>query len=216
MTDTLPADMTGATATTTAGSCTIAANHLSCALGALASGATVTANVAGTLSANTTATSISNTASATSTTDDPNAANNSATVVTSVTRSTVCTAPSSIQANQNFEQVVGRSTRIVHVNAHADCDPDKKTGQLVLHHASLRVTINGQVLIDADESDMTQVSILGPNDAVMRGTYAGTAFTVTLHDGSCATGKDSVRVQYGTFDTSTLIAKHGEVHISNR
>jgi hypothetical protein len=104
----------------------------------------------------------------------------------------------------------------VHVNAHADCDPDKKTGQLVLHHASLRVTINGQVLIDADESDMTQVSILGPNDAVMRGTYAGTAFTVTLHDGSCATGKDSVRVQYGTFDTSTLTAKHGEVHISNR
>ena len=134
----------------------------------------------------------------------------------SVTRNTVCTAQGSVQANQNFEQVVGRSTQIVHVNAHADCDRDKKTGMLVLHHASLRVTINGQVLIDADEADMTQVSILGPNDAVMRGTYAGTAFTVTLHDGSCATRKDSVRVQYGTFDTSTLTAKHGEVHISNR
>jgi hypothetical protein len=52
--------------------------------------------------------------------------------------------------------------------------------------------------------------------AVTRGAHAGTAFAVRLHDGSCATGKDNVRVQYGSFDTSTLTAKHGEVHISDR
>ncbi len=216
LTDTLPADMTGASATTTAGTCTIAAGHLTCALGTLASGGTVTVNVAGTLSATTTAATISNTASAMSTTDDPNAANNSATVVTSVTPSAVCTAVGSVQANQNFNQVVGRRTQIVHVDASGDCDRDKKTGQIFLHHAKLRVTIDGHVLINAGQSDMTVVSIIGPNDAIMRGVYAGTAFTVTLHDGSCAPGKDSVRVQYGSFDTSTLTAKHGEVHISNR
>ena len=212
--DTLPADMTGASATTTAGSCTVATGHLACALGTLASGGTVTVTVAGTLSANTTATSISNTASATSTTDDPNAANNSATVVTSVTPSAVCTAAGSVYANQDFKQVSGRSSQTVHVEVNGDCDRDKKTGKIFLHHASVLVTIDGHVLINAGQSDMTLVSIIGSNDAIMRGVYAGTAFTVTLHDGGCSTGKDSVRVQYGSFDTSTLTAKHGDVHIS--
>ena len=216
LSDTLPADMTGASATTTAGSCTIASNHLSCSLGTLATGAAVTVTVTGTLSANTTATSISNTASATAATADPNAANNSATVVTSVTPSAVCTAVGSVEANQDFKQLSGRRSQTVHVEVNGDCDRDKKTGTIFLHHAHVLVTIDGHVLINAGQSDMTLVSIIGPNDAIMRGTYAGTAFTVTLHDGGCSTGKDSVRVQYGSFDTSTLTAKHGDVHISNR
>jgi uncharacterized repeat protein (TIGR01451 family) len=216
LSDTLPPGLTGASATTTAGSCAIATGQLSCLLGAIANGGTVTVTVAATLSAGTTATSISNTASVTSSTDDPNAANNSATVVTSVTQSPVCTAVGSVYANQDFKQTVGRKTQTVHVEATADCDRDWRTGRIVLHYASLLVTIDGRVLIDADQADMTQVSIIGPHDAIMRGTYAGTPFTVTLHDGNCASGNDSVRVQYGSLDTSTLTAKHGNVQIDNR
>ena len=214
LSDALPAALTGATATTTAGTCSIASNLLSCPLGTLASGGTATVTVAGTVAAGTTATSISNTASATSSTTDPNTANNSATVVTTVTRQTVCSAAGSVQANQNFNQVIGRHSQIVHVNTNADCDLDRKTGAINLHHGKLVVTVNGQVLIDAGQSDITQVTFLSAHDAVIVGTYAGTQFTVTLHDGNCSTKNDSVRVQYGSFDTSTLTAKHGEVHIN--
>jgi hypothetical protein len=69
------------------------------------------------------------------------------------------------------------------------------------------------VLINAGQSGITLVSILTSRDAIVRGTYAGTAFTVTLHDGDCSTRGDSVRVQYGSLDTSTLTAKHGDVQI---
>lgn len=214
LSDVLPAVLTGATATTTAGTCSIAAGTLSCPLGTLASGGTVTVTVAGTLSAGTTATSVSNTASATSATDDPISTNNAATVVTAVTRQTVCSAAGNVYANQDFKQVVGRKSQTVHVETYADCDIDWKTGAINLHYGRLLVTVNGQVLINAGQSDITQVNFTSPHDAVIVGTYAGTTFTVTLHDGGCSSGKDSVRVQYGSFDTSTLTAKHGDVHIN--
>ena len=212
LSDPLPAALTGASATTTAGTCSIVSGLLSCPLGTVASGGTVTVTVAATLSAGTTAMSVSNTATVTSATDDPNPANNAATVVTAVTRQSVCSAAGSVQANQNFNQVVGRKSQIVHVDTKADCDLDRRTGAVNLHHGRLRVTVNGQVLIDANENDITQVNITGQHDAIILGTYAGTPFTVTLHDG-CSSKNDSVRVQYGSFDTSTLTAKHGEVHI---
>ena len=82
-----------------------------------------------------------------------------------------------------------------------------------LHYGSVLVTVDGHVLINAGQSGITLVSIISSRDAIVRGTYAGTAFTVTLHDGDCSTRGDSVRVQYGSFDTSTLTAKHGNVHI---
>jgi hypothetical protein len=63
------------------------------------------------------------------------------------------------------------------------------------------------------ESTLEALGGAGGRARAMRGTYAGTAFTVTLHDGTCSTRGDSVRVQYGSFDTSTLTAKHGNVHI---
>lgn len=214
LSDALPAALTGATATTTAGTCSIASGTLSCPLGTIASGGTVTVNVAGTISAGTTATSISNTASATSATDDPNPANNAATVVTAVTRQTVCSAAGNVYANQDFKQVVGRKSQTVHVETNADCDLDWKTGAINLHYGRLLVTVNGQVLINAGQSDITQVNFTSAHDAVIVGTYAGTTFTVTLHDGGCSSGKDSVRVQYGSFDTATLTAKHGDVHIN--
>jgi uncharacterized repeat protein (TIGR01451 family) len=213
--DSLPSALTGAAATTTAGTCSVAGSAVSCTAASLASGASFTVTVTATVSATTTATSISNTASVTSATDDLVPSNNSATVVTSVTPASTCSTAGNVYANQDFKQVVGRRTQIVHVDANADCDRDWKTGTVFLHHARVRVTIDGHVLIDAQERDITQVRFVGSNDAVITGTWQGTPFTVTLHDGGgCSNRQDSVRVQYGSFDTATLQAKHGEVHIS--
>jgi len=217
VTDTLPSALTGATATTTAGSCSVVSAAVSCTVASLGAGASFTITVNATVSATTTATSISNTASVTSATDDLVASNNSATVVTSVTPASTCSTEGNVYANQDFKQVVGRKTQIVHVDANADCDRDRKTGTVFLHHGSVRVTIDGHVLIDAQQRDITQVRFIGRNDAVITGTWQGTPFTVTLHDGGgCSNRQDSVRVQYGSFDTATLQAKHGEVHISTR
>ena len=217
VTDALPAALTGATATTTAGSCSVAGNAVSCTDASLAGGASFTVTVNATVSAATTATSISNTASVTSATDDLVPANNSATVVTSVTPASTCSTAGDVYANQDFKQVAGRRTQIVHVDANADCDRDWKTGTVFLHHARVRVTIDGHVLIDAQERDITQVRFVGSNDAVITGTWQGTPFTVTLHDGGgCSNRQDSVRAQYGSLDSATLQAKHGEVHISTR
>jgi uncharacterized repeat protein (TIGR01451 family) len=215
--DALPAGLTAPTATTTAGSCSIVSGALSCALGTFASGASVTVTVAGTV--NTTATSISNTVSTSSSTDDPNAANNAATAVTSVTSSVLCPAVGSAYADEDFLQTVGHKTQTVHVEVSGDCDRDWRTGKIFLDHASVRVQIDCQsVLIDATQdsrhSDITRVAITGPHDAVITGTWKGTAFTVTLHDGGAPNKLDTVRVQYGSFDTSTLSAKHADVHIS--
>lgn len=218
LSDTLPAALTAPTVTTTAGSCSIASGVLSCSLGTLAGGGTVTVAVAGTVAASTAAASISNTASASSSTDDPNPASNSATVVTTVMPLAGCNAAGSVYASQDFTQIVGHKTRIVHVQATGDCDLDRKTGKIFLHHASLRVQIDCQaVLIDARQdarhNDITRVQFTGARDVVISGAWAGTPFTVTIHDGYFFDRNDTVRVQYGSFDTSTLTARHGEVHI---
>jgi len=142
-----------------------------------------------------------------------------------------CPGVGSVHANQDFKLVIGGKTRTVHIDVEGDCDLDKKTGKIFLHHARLRVQIEGQpVVIDAkqegrgDDTDnhrnqngsITRVAITGPSDATITGTWAGTPFTVTLHDGGAPNKSDSVRVQYGSFDTGTLATKHGEIHIKNR
>jgi uncharacterized repeat protein (TIGR01451 family) len=218
LSDTLPADLTAPSFTTTAGSCSIASGRLSCPLGTLAGGGTVTVTVAGTLSMSTAVTSISNTASVSSSTDDLNPANNTASVVTAVTPLAGCSAVGSVLADGFFTHVVGRRLEIVYVLATGDCDLDRRTGKVFLQHANLLVLVDGQVLVNAVQNarrnDITRVTISGPHDAVIVGTWAGTPFTVTLHDGT-PNKDDSLRVQYGSFDTSTLTAKHGEVYISN-
>lgn len=215
---TLTAALTSPTVTTTAGTCAIASGTLSCPLGALAGGGTVTVTVTGTLAASTSAASISNTASASSSTDDLNPANNTATVVTAVTPLAGCSAAGSVYASQDFAQVVGHKTRIVHVQATGDCDLDRRTGKIFLHHASLRVQIDRQaVLIDAKQdtrhNDITRVQFTSARDVVISGAWAGTPFTVTIHDGYFFDRNDTVRVEYGSFDTSTLAAGHGQVRI---
>ena len=218
LSDALPAALTSPTVTTTTGTCSIASGTLSCSLGTLASGGTVTVTVAGTLAASAAAASISNTASASSSTDDPNPANNTATVVTAVAPLAGCNAAGSVYASQDFTQVVGHRTQIVHVQATGDCDLDWRTGKIFLHHASLRVQIDCQaVLIDAKQDarhdDITRVQFTSARDVVISGAWAGTPFTVTIHDGYFFNRDDSVRVQYGSFDTSTLTARHRQVHI---
>ena len=141
-------------------------------------------------------------------------ANNSATVVTTVTASSVCTSAGTVYGTQDYTQYAGRTSHAVHVQVTADCEWDRTTGRLVLKSGSVLVTVDGQVLINAGTSALTLVSITTSRDAIVKGSYAGTPFTVTLHDGECSTqGGDSIRVQYGSLDTSTLSPKRADVRI---
>ena len=72
----------------------------------------------------------------------------------------------------------------VHVEVDGDCDYDKKTGMIFLHHAKVLVRNGpGPAVIDAKSDDVLGVSIVDSSDAVITGTYKGQQFTVTLHDG---------------------------------
>ncbi len=91
--DTLPASLTGASATTTAGSCGgVVAGTITCNLGAVAYplGAPITITVSGTSSG--TATSMTNSATVSTTGTDPVAANNTVTVLT-IVQPLVCSTP---------------------------------------------------------------------------------------------------------------------------
>ena len=81
VTDTLPANTVFASAAPSQGSCGLTAGVVTCQLGALANGASATINLAITP---TRSMNLSNTASVTSTTSDPDAADNSSTVAVTV------------------------------------------------------------------------------------------------------------------------------------
>ncbi|MFT3852680.1 MAG: hypothetical protein QM733_08095 [Ilumatobacteraceae bacterium] len=83
VTDTLPAALAGATATTSRGSCTIAGSTLTCALGMLAPSSTVTIGVAGTVAGDFRG-ALTNTASVASSTPDPDGGNATASVSSTV------------------------------------------------------------------------------------------------------------------------------------
>jgi hypothetical protein len=135
-----------------------------------------------------------------------------------------------VHANEDFTLVVGGKKRTVHIDVQGDCDLDKKTGKVFLHHARLRVQIEGQPFVidtnqegrgddgdshGSENGSITRVAITGPSDAVISGTWAGTLFTVTLHDGGASNKNDTVRVQYGSFDTGTQTLKHSGVHVQH-
>ena len=63
--------------------------------------------------------------------------------------------------------------------------------------------------------DITSLRFSSPADAVITGNSMGTPFTVTLHDGGNGNGNklDTLRVQWGAYDTSTLSQKHGDVKV---
>jgi uncharacterized repeat protein (TIGR01451 family) len=201
--DPLPADTTF---TSGSAGCAAAGGVVSCDLGTLAPGAVTTVTIVLTLSDSTSATSITNTATVYAA-NDFTPGNDSASVTTSVTQ-LGCPAVGSVHGNEKFTQV--------QVEVDADCDLDKKSGKIFLHHAHLHVKVGGATVIDAKQADFLRVAISGA-DATLTGTWAGTPFTVTLHDGGHANkDDDTLRVVYGTLDTSTLATKHGNVHIENR
>ena len=86
VTDNLPPDLTFGSATPSQGApCTFASGAVTCPMGTVANGATVTVGITASLAPDATGiSSLTNAATVTSTTDDPNPANNSATAVTPV------------------------------------------------------------------------------------------------------------------------------------
>ncbi|MFE5292704.1 hypothetical protein ACFQ8T_11055 [Isoptericola sp. NPDC056618] len=76
VTDPVPAGWDGVTATSTAGTCSVAEGTVSCALGDLADGATATVTLTGTTSSGSTATSLTNVATVSTSSLDPTPANN--------------------------------------------------------------------------------------------------------------------------------------------
>jgi uncharacterized repeat protein (TIGR01451 family) len=76
VTDPLPAKVTGPSATTSQGTCSIVSSTLTCDLGALASGAHATIGITGTLAAGTAGTFLNNRATVTGDQPDPDHSNN--------------------------------------------------------------------------------------------------------------------------------------------
>jgi len=139
---------------------------------------------------------------------------------------TGCSAVGDVQANGTWKATVGRKTANVNVNVTADCDFNYATGTPVLHHAHVAINVDGwPVAIGLDQDGngfgwggrvgtVTSVDFLDASDAVVAGTFAGTPFTITLHDGGAGNRNDTVDVQYGALDTSTLSQPHSSVHIN--
>ena len=95
----------------------------------------------------------------------------------------------------------------VHVQINAQCQLDH-SGALAI--TNTHFTIDGDASapkVDAHNPNIASVSISG-SDATVTGTYAGTPFTVTVHDGgSQGTGPnqgDTMHAVYGAFDTANL------------
>ncbi|UFN45121.1 DUF11 domain-containing protein [Nocardioides okcheonensis] len=84
--DTLPSGTTYVSSSPTTGSCTVVGQTLTCGLGALTPGASATVTVVVRVPADSDATSLTNVARVSSTTSDPNPANNNASISSSVVR----------------------------------------------------------------------------------------------------------------------------------
>jgi hypothetical protein len=136
-----------------------------------------------------------------------------------------CNVEGHVHGNQNFYTTINGKKANVHVEADGDCDKDKKTGRIYLHHSKVKVELSGtgaNKLIDAKQkddnpkyTDITSVTLTqsNPGSAIIRGTYNGYAFTVTLTDGGKPNQNDSVQVSYPGFPTDVLKAPHQDVHI---
>ena len=223
VTDTLPSDpdLTFVSATTP---CLNNAGILTCSLGAMASGASPTVlTVTETLSDSSNSTGFINSAQVSSATPDPSADNNSSSVTTSVDQ-VGCPVAGDVHGNQDWTMLVGTKKVNVHVEVDGDCDLNKKTGGIFLHHGHVKLHVDGfpgsnDKVIDAKQdgkhNDITRVAITATGDATIQGIWNGTQFTVYLHDGGKGNKNDTVRVVYNGLDTTTLSTKHGNVHIDS-
>ena len=109
--DPLPATTSFVSATTSAGACSHASGTVSCSLGDLAVGDTVTIVIVVTVGAGITAEELTNTATASSPTPDPNSSNNTATDTTEVVTSadlavTKTATPATVHAGNNVTYTI--------------------------------------------------------------------------------------------------------------
>ena len=141
--------------------------------------------------------------------------------------STSCTAAGVVLAAAHWSMqtssVVNRKTVVqkhdVYGSVDAVCGYDPRTHKLVLAQAAVFVSVDGAPVIQAvtmpalGRTDVTYVALSGA-DATVAGVQNGTPFTITLHDGGFVRGgSDTVRVQTGSLDTSTLTCPHAGVLI---
>jgi len=191
LTDQLPSDLVSAYVTGTG--CNATSGVVTCDLGTLAPGASSVVAIGATVSMQVVGTSLANSATVSDTTHDSVTSNNTATAVIAVTP-LGCPTAGSVHASQSW--------KTVRLELDGVCD----TGSL--RRARLSVVLDGRLR----QADVKQVAIVGPTDAVVTGLVDGKVVTVTLHQGS-ATGDDTVRVQYGGYDSGTLSTTHGDVRI---
>ena len=127
-----------------------------------------------------------------------------------------CNVEAEVQGNQTFAVagVNGRKAN-VHVTVEGDCDQDPKSGRVFLHHASVKVQVDGgPALIDAKTNDVTAVMVNG-STATISGNYNGSPFTVILTDGGKEKKNDSIAVYYPGFPTPVPPgAPANDVHIT--
>ncbi len=124
---------------------------------------------------------------------------------------TGCNRVGKVNGDQEIKIDTGHGKATIHIKVQAHCHLDKKTGKLYIDHAKVRVTLDkGGRLIDAKtdkkgkHNDITGLIFLGSDDALVSGSWKGTPFVVTLHDGGKHHERDTMRVQYDVFDSSVL------------
>jgi len=218
LTDT-PAGATVTSMSPSQGSCT----PPTCSLGTIAAGGSVTVAVVLTTS---TPGTVSNSATATTTGAESNAGNNTGTArpVTVTTPVTGCTAVGEVHGDGHWKFVdVGGKKRDAHVEVEGNCDLDKKTNTVFLHHAHVKIHVDGEELdVKAktdDHHNHVATVIIVDGDAIVTGMWNGQPFLVTLRDGGehnhSTDHGDVMDAQYGAFDTATLTRDHVNVHIND-
>jgi hypothetical protein len=112
----------------------------------------------------------------------------------------------------------GDQQKTTKIDFEVDCDNKDKSPTLYIHHGSFNFDGQGRQIDDKTTEDgkfkdITSLKFTSSSDAVISGTYAGQKFTATLHDGSAGNKMDTLRLQWGAYDSGVLQQKHGDVKV---
>jgi hypothetical protein len=139
-----------------------------------------------------------------------------------------CNMVGRVHGNQNYKATISGKTVNVHVEVHGDCDYDKKTNMIFLHHAMVHVVVDGgPPLINAKQNDngkhtdVKSVTLspgpppaIGTPTAIVEGIYDAIPFKVTLTDSGKGNKDDTVVVMMPVLSVPiTGSAPHDNVHI---
>lgn len=204
LSDTIPAGTTFASAST---GCTNAAGVVTCSLGSLASEASSTVTINVLVPSGATITSAADSALVTSTTNDPNPANNtasaSATVTARITGGVGCNAAGQAHGDAHWSFTgAGGQTRDVHVEVDALCRVDDHDQALIIDNAHLNIDgdaaapkVNAHT--DPHSNDITGVTFVDPSDVIVSGSFNGVPFAIRLHDGhDHGNQNEAMQIQY--------------------